>query len=229
MKISVLNESTMIPSRDFMRMVKACAIQLSRDACPVWGCSKSSVVAAGSLKGADGYIISIMDDADQADALGYHSETPDGRPYGKVFVKPTMDNGGTLTDGPSSVSCTLSHEVLEMWWDPQVNVWYEAADGTLWSGELCDPVEASSYEIVVGKSKVTVSNFVLPPYFDARPEKGSKFDFLGRLKKEFTLEAGGYAVLRGPRGGTKQVFGKKYPEWKLAGKKFPASRTAKRK
>lgn len=229
MKIAIINESTLVSKLDFEMMVTACDIQLKRDACPAWGYEESLVVSAKSLKSVPKgfYIISIIDDADQADALGYHSETPSGRPYGRVFVKPVMDEGGTYITGSSSVSCTLSHEVLEMWCDPWVNTWYENDDGKLWSGEICDPVESDSYSIVVNGHRVAVSNFVLPSYFNAGQKK-TKYDFLKVLNKPFSINKGGYAMIRGPKGGVKEVLGRSYPKWKVSRRRHPTSRYSKR-
>jgi hypothetical protein len=170
----------------------------------------------------------LLDDADEADALGYHDQTPDGRPYGRVFVNPVLNSKGTVLTGANSVSATLSHEVLEMWWDPQVNSWFQAPDGKLWAGELCDAVEGDSYDILVSGNKVAVSNFVLQPFFDCEPEKGASFDYLGVLKKPFSIAPGGYAIIVKSMGKISYVFGKKFPKHKMASKKHVAARSFRR-
>jgi hypothetical protein len=115
-----------------------------------------------------------------------------------------------------------------MWWDPQINLWYEAPDGRLWAGELCDAVENDAYDIVVSGQKVTVSNFVLQPFFDCEPETGAKFDFLGVLKKPFSLAKGGYTIISKGVGKISTVFGRQYPKRKLAAKRHAAARAFRR-
>jgi hypothetical protein len=170
----------------------------------------------------------LLDDTDEADALGYHDQTPDGRPYGRVFAAPVLNSKGTLLTGANSVSVTLSHEVLEMWWDPQVNLWYEAPDGRIWAGELCDAVEGDSYDITVSGTAVAVSNFVLQPFFDCEPELGARFDFLGTLKKPFTIAPKGYGIIAKNLGKVSYVFGRSYPPKKMETKKLRGSRGLRR-
>src|SRR5438445_751400 len=111
---------------------------------------------------------SLADDAEQAGALGYHAETPDGRPYGRVFVGPVLDHGGGWLEGQLSVSTVVSHECCELFCDPNVNLWADDAQGRAYAVEACDPVEADSYEVSVEGRVVAVSNFVHPAWFDAR-------------------------------------------------------------
>jgi len=49
----------------------------------------------------------ILDDSDQAGALGYHDLTSDGLPIGKVFAASDLKAGTSWT-------VTASHELLEM-------------------------------------------------------------------------------------------------------------------
>jgi hypothetical protein len=232
MNIAIVNESEDMrrEHKAMSLMTKACDIQLRKHASIAYDTKPGSVKLFDSIEKIpkNYYVIAVIDNPDEAQALGYHFETPDGRPYGKVFTNPILDNGGTIFESANSISCTLSHEILELWWDPQVNIWYEGPDGNLYSGELCDSVESDAYPIKVQGKDILVSNFVLPPFFDANPEKGAKFDWLGKLKKPFTMTEGGYMVIKGPRGGTKEVYAKKYPEYKKDGKKHPAARTARR-
>lgn len=168
----------------------------------------------------------LFDDADQADALGYHDIDPHGLPYGRVFVHTILDAGGSLYQGPTSVSVTLSHELLEMVGDPGANRWADnVVDGYGYAIELCDAVEGDSYEI----DGVHVSNFVLPSYFDAMTPRTARFDFLARLPGPFTMTRGGYLIRRNPTTGiVSNIFGEHFPEWKKALKAHPAARTSRR-
>lgn len=235
MLITILNKSKVITNAEAQLMTSACSTQLTRDVAPAWGMLpmevrfiNKGVAPVGSIP------IVLFDDADQAGALGYHSDGPNGLPYGRVFTKPTMESGAKTVTGPGSVASVLSHEVIELFLDPECNRWADGLDGRSYAFEGCDPVEADYYDVLVGSTKVCVSNFVLPAWFDQNPPKGAKFDFLGKLKKPFTMTAGGYVVTRtfGKEKSTfarlQLQFGKKYPEWKKAGKAAAAARTAKR-
>ena len=94
--------------------------------------------------------------------LGFHTEDQGGKLWGVVAAKPELDNGAQVTTGDWSVSSVLSHEVLEMFVDPNCNLWANDGKGSAYSFEVCDPVEAPSYAV----NGVSVSNFVTPSWFD---------------------------------------------------------------
>lgn len=232
MFVAVQNHSTRVSDADVALMVRAVAHQVRYDVAPVWGAKAAAVVfvTEESPIPAGSYVIRVYDDADQADALGYHSEDPDGTVYGKVFVSPVLDNGGTVNVGGLSVSAVLSHEVLETFVDPHVQLWASDGGDALYAYEICDAVEDGSYAVHVGGKRVAVSNFVLPSYFDAQLSGGQLVDFLGQLNSPFEISKGGYAVKITLGADTKveQVFGDFYPEWKRASKKHPLARLARR-
>jgi hypothetical protein len=230
--VAVQNHSTRVTDAAVALMVRAVAHQVRYDVAPAWGAKTASVVFLP--KDADvpagSYAIGIYDNADQADALGYHSEEGDGTVYGKVFVSPVLDNGGTVTEGELSVSAVLSHEVLETFVDPHVQLWASDGGDGLYAYEACDAVEDGSYEVHVGGKRVAVSNFVLPAYFDAQTPAGTRVDHLAQLSGPFELSKGGYAVKITLGRDTKvdQVFGERFPEWKKASKRHPLARLARR-
>ena len=176
--------------------------------------------------GRDGasWVINILDDADQANVLGYHAEDQAGRAYGRVFARSCLDNGGTVTQGAWSVSTVLSHEALEILIDPSCALWADDRLGFT-SVEVADPVEGSWYDMTVGTEQVSVSNYVLPSWFDSagRPP----YDRLETLSRPFEIAADGYALCW-RRGRVSQVFGDQLPEWKRATKTSPLARTARR-
>lgn len=234
MLLAVLNKSKLVSDADALLMTIACDIQLRRDVAPAWGMTPFDVKFYTGKPPAKALKLVIFDDADQADALGYHSDGPDGYPYGRVFTKPVLNAEGKAVSGPGSVASVLSHEVIELFGDPECNRWADGLDGNSYAFELCDPVEGDTYDIMATNRKVSVSNFVLPAWFDQNPPKGSQFDFLGLLKKPFTMTKGGYVVYRS-YGKEKDSFarlnlqyGAKYPEWKKPGKAHAAARSAKR-
>ena len=93
------------------------------------------------------------------------------------------------------MSVTLSHEVIEAYVDPDLNLWAEGPRKTLWAYEACDPVEESSYTVSVDGRRVGVSNFVYPTWFDLEFARGDRFDHLRETTGPFHV-ASGYANYR---------------------------------
>lgn len=227
--IGILNRSKKVTDEHARLMTEACYRQLRRHAAPAWGKMPYPVFFYPDEDSVpdDADQIVLLDTPDLAGALGYHSETPRGRIYGKVFTGPILKNGGTFFEGANSISCTLSHEVLEQFLDPDCNLYADDGTGRLFSLEVCDPVEADSYVIRVNGQAISVSNFVFPEWFDRENAKDSRFDQMGVLKAPFTMSEGGYYVVRKSQP-EKEVFARRYPTWKKAGKIHPAARTARR-
>lgn len=210
MIIALLNRSMRYNNNlDLLRlMATAVNQQLNTQVAPAWGMvpwtcvfyEDASKVPAGS------YRLWVLDNADQAGALGYHAQDPYGQPYGRVFVQPIISAGGTDTVGSLSVSATISHEACEIMGNPEINSWRQMASGNLTAQELCDAVEDDFYNISVKGKQVSVSNFLLPAWFDYAPEVGSKFDYLGKLKAPFTMTKGGYLILM-TKGKISSIFG----------------------
>jgi hypothetical protein len=184
-QIAVINESTVVSDPQVKQMVDAIQVQVDRDWTPVWGIPAQLVaVPRGQQPATSMWWQGIFDNADQAGALGYHDLTTAGLPIGKVFAKTTLDAGDL-------VSVTLSHEVLEMLGDPDINLIVQKGRRG-YAYEVCDAVEDDSlgYDI----NGVRVSDFVYPQYFETFWKKGAtKFDHLGHLKGPLpTLTHGGY-------------------------------------
>lgn len=228
--IAIVNESKKIKNDQVRIMTEACNLQLYRHAAPAWGRLPMSVLYYDSVTVVplDGDLIAILDSPDEADALGYHTESPDGRVYGKVFVDPIFEAGGTVVKGALSISCVLSHEVLEQYIDPDCNLWADDGQGKLYAIEVSDPVEADSYIMKVGTKQVSVSDFVFPEWFDRENKRSTRYNQLNTLKGPFKMRKGGYVILRDERGKEKTIFAARYPVWRKKGKKHVAARTAKR-
>lgn len=225
MRISVINKSTKFTDAAALAaIVAACQAQLV-DVAKAWGRTDpgrlSLATVAPPPAGVDQLV--LFDTSDQAGALGYHGTTPDGQPYARVFVAPILDNGGTVSSTPLSISTTISHELCEMYVDPRANKWADNSFGALYALEVCDQVESDAYRI----GAVMVSDFLYPSAFNPQLPTGERIDQMGLLPVPFMLRPGGYAVV--VRHGTvTQIFGEHYPEWKRASKLHPASRTARR-
>lgn len=220
--IYVTNGSTRVSDQDVQAMVRAVAAQVSDHFSPAWQIPVNPVsyLQKGTPSPSTGAVLNVVDNPDQPGVLGWHTEGAQGVIYGYVFAAPVLDNGGkVLTGATYTVAATLSHEVLETIADPHVNLWATSPPSTLISQEVCDPVENGSYEI----AGVSVSNFVTPSWFDARPEPGARMDYLGRVSRPFQMDQGGYYV-HVKAGKPAQVFGEEVPGWRRDTKSHMNSR-----
>lgn len=228
--ISVINQSTLVSNGDVQLMVRACWAQLRDHAAPKWRLQPMPVVYAADANSAPpgSWVIAVLNDPDQAGALGYHDVTSGDVTYGKVFVRPVLDNGGNALTAPLSVASVLSHEVLETFVDPACNGWRDTLRGVSIALEVGDPVESDSYVIPVDGTPVMVSNFVTEKWFDPFARRGSGgFDYLNRCTAPFQMTRGGY-IIKMADGRVTQQFGEHFPEWKRASKEFKLARTARR-
>ena len=191
MLIAILNQSTLVADADVAAMTEAIATQIQFDAAPVWDRAPAAVVfytdPTAVPAGAHGIaIVDTIQDQPKG-VLGFHTEDQGGQLWGVVAAKPELDNGGQVTTGDWSVSSTLSHEVLEMFVDPNCNLWANDGKGSAYSLEVCDPVEAPTYAV----SGVSVSNFVTPFWYDPLAPATAQFDKLGLLTAGFSVLKGG--------------------------------------
>jgi len=119
-------------------------------------------------------------------SLGYHDVTNEGLPLAKVFAQTDIQFG-------SSLSVTMSHELLEMLLDPDINlsVFVQSSEtqGIIYAYEAADACEDDQFGYLI--DGVLVSDFVLPAYFESFRIKGP-FDFQNKITKPFELLAGGY-------------------------------------
>lgn len=159
----------------------ALQIQVSRDFYPIWGLDAK--IDIGEHPEAGHWNLVFVDKADVDNALGYHSLTFAGLPIGFVFTQTSIEFGENPT-------VTASHEVLEMLADPAINLWAQHPNQTMWAYEVCDAVEAETYEI----GRIEVSDFQYPAYFEGFRETGP-YDFMGKVSKPFQILKGGYSLI----------------------------------
>jgi hypothetical protein len=226
MLIAILNQSTLVTNADAQTMTQAVASQVRLDAAPLWDRSPAAVIfyTDASAVPATAHGIAIVDTIQNQPkgVLGFHTEDQGGKLWGVVAAKPELDNGGQVTTGDWSVSSVLSHEVLEMFVDPNCNLWADDK-GSAYSFEVCDPVEAPTYTV----SGVSVSNFVTPSWFDPLAPATAQFDKLGHLTTPFSILKGGYVVYESA-GKAHQKFGDEFPGWRKEMKSGPLARTRRR-
>jgi len=187
--ISVINASTVLTDDQVRPVVDALQQQVTNHFYPAWGVDAKLTFLPNNPAPPPGtWWLSILDDSDQAGALGYHDLTPDGLPIGKVFAATDIKYGSNWT-------VTASHELLEMLGDPNINltvfVQNDQSTGILYAYEVCDACEADNLGYQIGN--VTVSDFVFPSWFESFRTTGStQFDQTGQIKNPFQLLPGGY-------------------------------------
>ena len=216
----VVNESTLVADADVATWTEACAAQLREDVAPAY---RRKPVRVQFLSKADhapygAWVLAVLDDADQAGALGYHSVDEHGRVYGRVFVKPCQQYDVV-------VSTTLSHEVIETYCDPGVDAWRNSGQGYEVPFEACDPVQSGSYL----KNSVRVSDFVYPAWYQRGLSRGAQRNHLDSIEESFAIAPGGYIVRRFPDGKEDQLFGAQANKAYIEAKTHPLSRTSRRR
>lgn len=202
--ISVLNRSTRVSDDDVRKMTRAVGEQLAKHVAPFYGLVPAlEFVESGGSPSSDGALCLFLDKTDEDGALGYHDENEFGVAYLRVFAGTVLDNGSKVLEGSWSVSSIFSHEVLEVVGDAPANRWADGPNNTSFAYELCDAVQDGVYEI----GGISVSNFVLQAFFDPNAEKGSRFDYLGKLGRPFAMTSGGYQITRAAPGRVSFVYG----------------------
>jgi hypothetical protein len=214
-RYAVVNQSTLVSDADAHTMWVATKNQLFYHAAPAWERKfmDSVFVPKGGFIPVDAFPIYLLDNPDVANALGYHTEDPGGKIYGRVFAGPVLQNNGTILSGPLSVSAVLSHEVLEFFVDRHCQMWADRGDGTMVAYEVGDPVENDSYTVhaktLTGQTvSVSVSNFVLDAWFDVQATApGTKYDWMNKVTAPLQMSSGGYGVILDTKTGqTTQIF-----------------------
>lgn len=193
--IAVTNASTCVSDAQLEAALPALQQQVSQDFRTYWNADCSLLVFKTDQTLPEGWWqIVVLDDPDQAGALGYHELATNGAPLGKVFA------GLDLRDG-YSWTVTLSHELLEMLADPWINWCATASDGKIYALEVCDPVEADSlgYEI----NGVLMSDFVTPAWFESAT--AARVDFKQKISPPLQLAPGGYISVFDLKKGWTQV------------------------
>jgi hypothetical protein len=188
-RVSIINESKLVTAVEVQAAAAALQRQVSEHFAPAWGVDAAlSFVAAGAKPLAGSWWLVILDDSDQAGALGYHDLTDEAMPLGKVFVKTAQDAGVKWT-------VTASHELLELLADPAINLTVCATENNnlvLYAYEICDPCQADEFGYAI--DGVAVSDFLFPSWFETFHRSGVvPLDYCGRISVPFTLLPGGYA------------------------------------
>jgi ribosomal protein L30/L7E len=188
-QIAVINASTVLTDSQVQSVVPDLQQQVTRDFYPAWGVDAHLVfIPQGTNPPAGSWWLSILDDSDQAGALGYHDVTNEGLPLGKIFAGTDLKYGSEWT-------VTASHELLEMLGDPNINltvfIQKDESAGRLYAYEVCDACEADNLAYKIGNT--LVSDFVFPSWFeDFRAPNSTQFDHGRHIHAPLKLAAGGY-------------------------------------
>jgi hypothetical protein len=219
-KIAIVNRSSVMEDAAVSAITQALQTQVSRDFEPIWGArAQLSFVGSRDKAPKDAWWLLVLDSSDQADALGYHDVTPAGLPTGKAFAKSDIDDG-------LEPSVTISHELLEMLADPEINLCAQVGN-RLYAYEVCDPCEADAYGYRIGG--VLVSDFVTPVWFQPVPRPRGGYDFRNKIKRPLALLPGGYLqyLALESSDGWQQVTADKRPLARLRAR--PGSRRERRR
>jgi hypothetical protein len=193
--VAITNESKAMTDAQIQAIAAALQTQVSRDFAPIWGVDAQVAFYPRGHQPADAWWLAAFDTSDQAGALGYHDVTPTGLPLGKAFVGSDIQAG-------YSPSVTISHELLEMLGDPQINRTAQFNPTSFYAYEACDAVEAYKLGYKIGD--VLVSDFVTLDWFGAFQGPGVTYDFMKHLTKPWQLAKGGYIGVWTPHGGWTQ-------------------------
>lgn len=181
--IAITNASTSLTDEQVNAVLPALQKQVTDDFREYWGvdCTLRFLPKEETLTKGWWQIV-VFDDPDQADALGYHELSSLGTPLGKIFARLDQQVG-------SSWTVTLSHELLEMLGDPDIDTVKQCADGKFYALEVSDAVEADNlgYEI----DGVLLSDFVTPQWFNDQV-KCDRYSFKEHVTKPLELAPGGY-------------------------------------
>jgi len=195
--ISVKNHSK-IPDADVLAALRAVNRQIAEDFEPYWD-------LGGILRLADRRARLL-----EADAIirlyphghDYHW-SPSGLPEAHVFT--TLSELSRESVPWLTWTTSLSHEALELIGDPQLNTLVRGPHPAhprrivFHYREVCDPIQSETYLI----DGVTVSNFVLPHYYNSMGESGGRNDFLGTGLQAFRWNENGIIGFWDPHQGSR--------------------------
>lgn len=223
-KIGVFNESTVVSDAEVKKWITAVQHQVRNEWASTWGYDADIIwQPKGALPRSGMWHLVVLDDADQAGALGYHDITSENLPQGKCFAKTTLTYKGIP-------SVTFSHELLEMLGDPDVNLVAMGHDpnsgAKFYAYEVCDAVEGDEFAYP-GVNGVMVSDFVTPAWFESFRTPGStSFSYRKNVTAPFQLAPTGYIGIYDPMNGWTQATARHV--YNYANRAVPGSRRERR-
>ena len=161
---------------------------LDQDFGPLWKTRARLVFLGSAGAPPNSEVITISNQADVQNALGYHGLTTGGVPFAKVFYGTGIAYGYQWT-------VTLTHELFEMLADPSLTrTEQNPNNGTIWAAEDADPVEAESDGYVrkgADGKPVLISDFITDRWFGATTT--GPYDFTNHVSAPLQVLKNGYA------------------------------------
>jgi hypothetical protein len=231
--VALVRHGSLIGNRDVAFIAEAVRLQLI-DAAAAWGLEPPgcAVYDVGDVPGGSGRIaqIHLVPTDGDPEALGSHTKIGDS-------IVGDVD----LSQSGSDVSTVVSHEALEIFGNADLDRWVPGPGGLEYAVELCDPVEAQSYEqgaTVMDETRgIMVSDFIYPAWLGLQNAGAGRLwsttdtHFLEHMATldplpPFTIAPGGYAIAADSDGNIRYLAaagGAMFPARKL----LPTSRTAR--
>lgn len=189
--LGIINKSSAVSDADVEKTTKAIQIQVTRDFEPIYKTGPTKVMF-NPTDDVDAVIYVMDNDPSVDNALGYHTLNSRGVPWGVINAELDIQQG-------TPWSTTLSHEVLELLADPEVDrTERDPTKNIEYSYEVCDAVEDDRYAYKI--NGVAVSDFVFPEWFSGKPSPTSHYDFMRRVDHPGELLPGGYITENSWRG-----------------------------
>lgn len=191
--VALISKTGAVPAADVAFMAAALAVQLRDHVCPAWGLPAIELAAyqdGAPLPPSLAAVLYLVDNDGNPASLGYHASLA-GLVYGFVDVRQTRGGHG-------SVSAVASHEAIELVLNKNLDrwIWIPSRRLFFWR-EACDPVQELTYQIEVElagvKRSITVSDFILPEFFDA--DHDGPGDHVG-LIRPLAISPDGYQVAK---------------------------------
>jgi len=183
--IYVRNVSTYVSDAEVKRDIPAFQKATSEDFAPLWHVD-AKLVFIGKAKAPTGAeVITLVDKGPVKGALAYH-EMVNGVADAIIYTGVSKFYGYAWSVG-------FTHELWEMLVDQPAGagavVAYQDFNGTIWAGEVADPVESDADGFTV--DGVLISDFVTARWFGA--EQNGPYDFANHIQVALHIDKGGYA------------------------------------
>src|SRR5205823_4429 len=92
-RVAVINQSTVVDENEVRAAVKAIQAQLHNDFAPIWGVDADlTFVPTGSQAAPSSWLVVILDDSGEVNAVSYRDLTSGGLPLARVFAKTAQKN-----------------------------------------------------------------------------------------------------------------------------------------
>jgi len=240
--VNVYNLSTTVRNDEVVLMNKACT-HLLREVASSWNLRVSEMIISlmeGALPRKESvthndrrWTLIVADSPDQEldDATLAHYREESNRFIGFIFARSILNSGGSVvcgssTDNAETVAAAIFRELAQMLVDSECNMWWRDRDGTLWAGDIVNPVEGVPLLLSIEGRDVMLSSFILPSWRCGATVSETRFDRQYTLSRPFRVSERGYAITITPSGERNIVWGEQYPLWKRAHRTLYCRRSA---